>query len=328
MRLLLLLNNWNGWEVAKWLRQRKEEIVGLILNPPGDQRFGEEILAALQMPAEKIWFGDQLRKPDTLAELRDLRADIGISASFGYILKPELIQMFPHACINLHAALLPYNGGWYTNVWPILDGTPAGATIHYIDAGVDSGDIIVQRKIPVQPTDTGGTLHEKITRDLIELFKENWPSIRAGTNSRTPQDRSKGTTHRKAEIDAISGIDLDRKYLGRELINLLRARTYIPYPSAYYVEGEKRTYVRIELRRERDMTASENGRSARETFPVGDLNAEYRAADLLKLLGVHDSSPDRFVQFKCESGPLFARAYIVDEREFRPAASPEWMTGG
>lgn len=326
MRILLLLNNWNGWEVAKWLLQRDEDIVGLVLNPPDDRRFGDEILSALAMPSEKVWLGNQLRNPDTLAQMRQLRADIGISASFGYLLKPELIQIFPQGCINLHAALLPYNGGWYTNVWPILDGTPAGATIHYIDAGVDSGDIIVQRQIPVEPTDTGGFLHEKITRDLIELFKENWPSIREGRNSRTPQDRSKGTTHRKAEIGEISCIDLDRKYAGRDLINLLRARTYPPYPSAYYLEGEKRTYVRIELRREHDLAALKIPRSASEDFPRGDLNRHYRAADLLKLLGTNDSSPNGFVQFTCESGPLFARAFVVDEREFRPDASPEWMT--
>lgn len=325
MRVLLLLNNWNGWEVAKWLRQRGEDIVGLILNPPDDQRFGDEIRAALDMPPEKIWLGNQLRNPDTLAQLRKLRADIGISASFGYILKPEVIQIFPHGCINLHAALLPYNGGWYTNVWPILDGTPAGATIHYIDPGVDSGDIIVQRRIPVEPTDTGGSLHEKITRDLIELFKENWPSIREGKNSRTPQDRSKGTTHRKAELGEISCIDLDRAYRAGDLINLLRARTYPPYPSAYYVEGEKRTYVRIELLREHDLAALRMPRSAGENFPRGDLNVQYSAADLLNLLGIH-ASPNHFVHFTHESGPLFVRVFIVDEREFRPAASPEWMT--
>lgn len=321
MRIVLFANNWNGWEVAKWLRQCGEEIVGLVLNNPGEQRFGDEIRKAVELPGDEVWFANQVRNPDTLVRLGALRADIGISASFGYLLKPELIQIFPRGCINLHAALLPYNGGWYTNVWPILDGSPAGATIHYIDAGVDSGDIIAQRESPVEPTDTAGSLHEKITRDLIELFKENWPSIRAGTNSRTPQDRSKGTSHRKAEINGISGIDLERKYVGRELLNLLRARTYPPYPSAYYLDGEKRTYVRVELARPEDVTRNGN-------VPQGDLKLEYKAKELLHLLGVHDSSPHRFVEFASESGQFFARAFIVEEGEFHPEASPDWMTSG
>jgi methionyl-tRNA formyltransferase len=326
VRILLLLNNWNGWEVAKWLRRRNEDIVGLVLNSPNDQRFANEILAALNMPSDKIWLGDQLRNPETVAKLRELRPDIGISASFAYLLKPEMIQMFPQGCINLHAALLPYNGGWHTNVWPIIEGTPAGATIHYIDAGVDSGDIIAQRQIPVEPTDTGGSLHEKITRDLIELFKETWPAIREGKNSRTPQDRSKATSHRKAEIAEVSRIDLDRAYRAGKLIDLLRARTYPPYPSAYYLEREKRVYVRIKLFRERDLASSSAAQRNGEDSPRGDLNAEYRAADLLDLLGINDSSSNHFAHFTHDTGPLFARAYIVNEREFRPEDSPEWMT--
>ncbi len=324
MRVLLFLNNWNGWQVAKWLRQCDEEIAGLVLNKPDDQRFGSEIRAALDLPANRIWIGHQVREPDALATISKLQPEMGISASFAYLLKPEMIDMFPRGCINLHAAMLPYNGGWHTNVWPILDGTPAGATIHYIDAGVDSGDVIVQRETPVDPTDTGGSLHEKITRDLIELFKENWASIREGKNSRTPQDHSKATTHRKSEIGEISRIDLDRIYRTRELVDLLRARTYLPYPSAYYVEDDKRSYVRIELLREDGLASLQPPRSNGQSFSRADLDSARAARDLLDVLGIH--SPNHFVQFDHESGPLFARAFTVNEREFRPEASPEWMT--
>lgn len=329
MRILLLLNNWGAWQVAKWLRGRGEDIVGLVLQPPEDRRFADEILSALDLPPDKVWTSNQLRDPDILAKLRELRPDIGISAFFGCLLKPEAIQMFPNGCINLHSALLPCNGGWHTNVWPIIDGTPAGVTIHYIDAGVDTGDIIAQRRIPVEPTDTGGSLHEKITRDQVDLFKETWPLIRESKNSRTSQDRSKATVHRKAELGEISGIDLDRTYRARGLINLLRARTYPPYPSAYYVEGEKRTYVRIELVRENQLAALGVPRSVRQTLPRGDLDAQYRAKDLLDLLGVHDihdSSSNHFVNFAHESGSLFARGYVTDEREFDTGASPKWMS--
>jgi methionyl-tRNA formyltransferase len=103
------------------------------------------------------------------------------------------------------------------------------------------------------------------------------------------------------------------------MIDLLRARTYLPYPSAYYVEGAKCNYVRIELFRNPPSNGSQD-------FARGDLDAQYKAADFLSLLGVGNSSPKSFVRFSHESGPLFARAYIVDEREFHPEASPGWMT--
>jgi methionyl-tRNA formyltransferase len=325
MRVLLFLNNWGAWQIARWLRQRRENIVGLFLQPPNDRRFADEILDALKLPAEQVWTSNQLRDPETVAKLRELRPDIGISAFFGCILKPEVLQIFPHGCINLHPALLPYNRGWHTNVWPIIEGTPAGVTIHYIDPGVDTGDITAQRRITVEPTETGGSLHEKTIRAEVDLFKETWPLIREGKNSRTAQDHSKAIGHKKAELAEISRIDLERTYRASDLINLLRARTYPPYPSAYYVENEKRIYVRIELLREDQLAAFGIAGSAKKVLPRGDLEAEYRAKDLLDLLGIHDSNPKHFVEFQHESGPLFARGYIADERDFDTAASPSWM---
>ncbi len=325
MRLVLFLNNWGAWQIAQWLRERDENIVGLFLQPPDDRRFADEILAALDLPNEKVWTSNQLRDPDTIAKLRDLRPDIGISAFFGAILKPEVINLFPHGCINMHAALLPFNRGWHTNVWPIIEGTPAGVTIHYIDPGVDTGDIIAQRRITVEPTDTGGSLHEKTIRGEVDLFKETWPLIREGKNTRTSQDHSKSTGHKKAEVAKISQIDLDRNYRAADLINLLRARTYPPYPSAYFVENEKNVYVRIELLREDQLSDLGLADNAKASFPRGDLDTEYRAKDLLKVLGIYEGDPKRFAHFAHESGPLFVRGYIVDEREFDPAASPSWM---
>ena len=129
MRVLLLLNNWGGWQVAKWLRERNDEIVGLVLQPADDRRLADEILSALDLPPDRVWLSDQLRNPDVVADLRALRPDIGISAFFCRLLKPEMIQIFPSGCINLHSALLPYNGGWHTNVWPIIDGSAGTQTV-------------------------------------------------------------------------------------------------------------------------------------------------------------------------------------------------------
>ena len=107
MRILLLLNNWGAWRVADWLEKRNENIVGLVLQPPNDRRFADEILATLDLPPDKIWLSNQLRDPDTVDAIRKVQADLGISAFFGCILKPEMINVFPKGCINLHSAFLP-----------------------------------------------------------------------------------------------------------------------------------------------------------------------------------------------------------------------------
>ena len=324
MRILLFLNNWAGWRVADWLRRRGEEIVGLFVQPPDDRRFAEEILSAVALPKERIWTANQLRDRNTLMQLANLRPGIGISVFFGFVLKLEVIDLFPLGCINLHPALLPYNRGWHTNVWPIVDGTPAGVTIHYIDPGVDTGDIIAQKEIPVNLTDTGGSLHEKIVRAELQLFKKTWPLIREGKNTRTPQDHFKASSHRKIAIDEISCIQLDRRYRAVDLINILRARTYPPYPSAYYVEDGERKYLRIDLRRRHELNLSET--STIDSFPRAELKEGYMAADLLNMMGLNGQPANQFVVFGHDSGAVYARCYMVDEREFQPSGCPKWMT--
>jgi methionyl-tRNA formyltransferase len=326
VRLLLFLNNWSGFQVARWLRRRGEAIVGVVVPPLEERRFGEEILGALQMPAHKTWLSTQLRDPATVAQLKALDPEIGISASFTAILKPSVLDIFPKGCINLHSALLPYNRGWHTNVWPIVDRTPAGATIHYMDAGVDTGDIVAQRQVAVEATDTGGLLHEKITRDLVDLFKETWPDISQGTNTRLRQDHQAATIHKKAELAELSRIDLCRRYRACDLINILRARTYPPYPSAYYMTDDRATHVRVQLLRDTDLDALSVSRQRRQAFPGIDGNAEYAAKDLLTLLGIRDPAPDRFVGLLDDSGPVFVRAFLIDESEFDTKASPKWMS--
>lgn len=325
MRIVLFLNNWGGWQVASWLRQRAEQIVGLVLQPPDDRRFAEETLAALDMPRERIWTADRLRSEDTLAQLRDLRPDIGVAAFFAYILKPELVGLFPKGCINLHSAYLPYNRGWHTNVWPILEGTPAGATIHYIDAGVDTGDIIAQRQFSAMPTDTGGSLHERITTGLIKLFQETWPLIRAGRNTRHPQEHVKATVHKKAALAEISEIQLDRSYTVGGLIDLLRARTYPPYPSAYFVEAGRRSYLRLALRSETRSYASE-APEALHGEEI-DLNTRLPAREILERLGVGRPRGSRQAYFQHGDERIHVNAYAVDEREISTQATPAWMAG-
>jgi len=326
VRVVLFLNNWGGFEVARWLRQRGETIVGLVLQPAEERRFGEEILGALQMPADRIWLSTQLRDQQTLMQLKALDPDIGISAFFGAILKPSLLEIFPKRCINLHSAMLPYNRGWHTNVWPIIDRTPAGATIHYIDSGIDTGDVIAQRHVAVEATDTGGLLHEKITRSLVDLFKQTWPDIRRGTNTCLPQDHRNATIHKKAELAALSRIDLGRRNRAGDLINILRARTYPPYPSAYYMSGDRAIYVRLQLLRAANLDALGVSRERRQSFPKIVCDAEYTTEDLLTLLGIHDASGHYFAVLLDESGEVFVRARLVDESEFDTQALPAWMS--
>lgn len=313
MRLLLFLNNWGGWQVARQLRQLKENIVGLVIQPDSDQKFAAEIRQELNLPSECTWLGPQLRTPETLKNIQELEPDLGISAWFGFILKPELLALFTQGCINLHPALLPWNRGWHTNVWPILDGTPAGVTIHWIDPGVDTGDIIVQKQIPIEPTDTGGSLHMKLNVELVNLFSSSWPQIRAGQAPRVTQEHSKATVHRRSELTAFDCFELNQPFVVRDFLNLLRARTYPPYPSAYFQTKSNRVYVRVQFAKDERW----GGRSQ-----VLDLNAVQTADKILRVLAAPDGSAGTFMN---GNHRIYARAQLLKKEELESGSTPAWM---
>ncbi|MFB3924420.1 MAG: methionyl-tRNA formyltransferase [Syntrophales bacterium] len=247
MRIIYLANNRTGLEVLKYLRGRREKIAGLVVHPVQKQKFGKEIIEASGLPPEAIFDGSRLNEQVVLEKIRALRPDIGISVFFGYMLRQGFLSLLPEGCINLHPAFLPFNRGAYPNVWSIVDGTPAGVTLHYVDAGVDTGDIIARKEVEAEPIDTGESLYLKLERESLNLFRRSWPAVKSGRAERIPQSRTEGTIHRVSDVDGLDEIDLNRSYTAGELINILRARSFPPYKGAWFRQGNRRIYMRLEL---------------------------------------------------------------------------------
>lgn len=250
MRYIYLANGRVGLEILRWLVEHAQPPVGLVVHPAEKGRCRAEIIEASGLSPEYIFEGSTLRAPETLAAMKALRPDLGLSALFDYILKEEFLALFPLGCLNLHPALLPYNRGQYPNVWSIIEGTPSGVTLHYIDPGIDTGDVVAQKEVPFEPTDTGESLYRRLEQASIDLFREVWPMVIARKVQRTPQMREVGTYHQTRDVDAIDKIDLDRQYTARHLINILRARTFPPYRGAYFIHEGRRIYLRLALEEE------------------------------------------------------------------------------
>lgn len=247
MRILYLGNNWVGWQVIKWLKEQGEEIIGIVIHPTRKQKYADEIVQIAALPPERIFNGSQICKPEVNQTIRNLSPDIGLSVLFDYILKPDFVSIFPHGVVNLHPAYLPYNRGQYPNVWSIVDDTPAGVTLHYIDSGIDTGDIIARKDIEIELVDTGETLYRKLEQASLVLFQETWPLIKSGKAARLQQSNEPGTYHTSKDVNAIDEIHLEREYVARDLINVLRARTFPPYKGAYIRHRGKKIYLRLQL---------------------------------------------------------------------------------
>lgn len=252
MKILFLGNNYLGWQVLSWLKETGREVVGLVTHVPERQKYGPELLQAAALPGDRVFQAPQLREKGTLQKIRELGADVGLSVMFDEILRREFLDIFPKGCYNLHPGYLPYNRGIYANVWAIVEGTPAGVTLHQIDEGVDTGPIISRKRVVVEPWDTGESLYRKLERAGVALFREAWPRVERGEVAPQPQDATQGSLHRRRDTDAIDRVDLDKTYKARDLINLLRARTFPPYQGAYFSVDGRKVYMELKLTPERE----------------------------------------------------------------------------
>ena len=127
------------------------------------------------------------------AELADI--DWLISYGYRHIIKPAMIERFSKRIVNLHISYLPWNRGADPNLWSCLEDTPRGVTIHYLDAGLDTGEIIAQRRVPWCEGDTLRSSYERLSEEIERLFMELWPRLRVGRMASRPQPDG-GSMHR------------------------------------------------------------------------------------------------------------------------------------
>jgi len=200
------------------------------------------------LDAKLIFYGNELNNANCMSLLSNLQPDLIIAVHFPYIFKRELLEIPKRGVVNLHPAYLPYNRGWHTPSWVILDDTPFGATLHFMVEEVDIGDIIHQKPLPVLPNDTANSLYQRVKDLEFEVFCEAWPSIVAGDYRKIPQNRMAGTTHGKKDLFSphVQLIDLDERVKAGDLITRLRALTTNNVnEAAYYVIGGIRYRIQV-----------------------------------------------------------------------------------
>lgn len=123
----------------------------------------------------------------TFWEKYDLeRHDFIVSFGYRHILSQRVLDKFPDKAINLHISMLPWNRGSSPNLWSWIENTPKGVTIHYMTAGLDKGDIIAQREVPMGD-ETLASSYNKLKSEIEKLFMETWPLIEAKKNYRVMQ---------------------------------------------------------------------------------------------------------------------------------------------
>ena len=247
MKIFILTDTIAGYEIINFLNQNNEDIVGIALHPKKHQKNSKETLSIIKTK-NIITLGKKIQHKE-MDFIKKLKPDVILVIFWRFLLDEKFQRIARYGCINFHIGLLPFNRGVNPNMWPIIENTPAGSTIHKIDNKIDAGNIICQKKTKFDILDSGETLHYNLVKDIISLFKQNWFKMKKNKFVGRKQNLNIGTIHYRKQFKDISKIDLKKKYFPLDLFNLLRAKMFKGYPPAYFVHRNKKIFVSIKLRK-------------------------------------------------------------------------------
>ena len=197
----------------------------------------KQVLTPPPVKQTALAHGTPVFQPRTLrdggedANLRALAPDLIVVVAYGCILPQSVLDIPKYGCINLHVSLLPKYRGSAPVQWAVLNGdAETGVSIMQMDAGLDTGDVLVCEKIAIGPEETSGALFDRVTAVGARLLCETLPRIEAGALTPTPQDHAAATlapvlTKELAEFRWTDSAD--------HIHNWVRGMD--PWPSAWFV---------------------------------------------------------------------------------------------
>ncbi len=137
---------------------------------------------------------ESVRQKAVIEILRSLAPDVILVVAYGQILPESILNIPALGCINIHASLLPKYRGAAPIHWAIIRGeSETGITTMFMDSGMDTGDILLKRALPIGPYDTTGSLHNSLSHMGAEVLIETLKQLEAGTLNRLPQNEELAT---------------------------------------------------------------------------------------------------------------------------------------
>ena len=175
------------------------EVLLVVTQPDREKGRGKEVQftpvkECAMMAGIEVFQPLKIKTPEAVAKLKEYDADIFVVAAFGQILSQEILDMPKFGCVNIHASLLPKYRGAAPIQWSILDGEKeTGVTIMQMNAGLDTGDILLQEKFEIAADETGASLFDRLAVLGAEAIVKALPSIEAGSLTPVPQDDEAST---------------------------------------------------------------------------------------------------------------------------------------
>lgn len=234
MRILFIGTGGIGVPALQWLLDSREHrVIGVVTQPdkPAGRKMELQpspIKQAALLRGFEVLQPKRIRDADAVKQIRSLEADVIVVMAYGQILPPGVLNAASVGCLNLHASLLPRHRGAAPIQAAILAGdAETGITVMYMDEGLDTGDILLEKRIPISDRETGGSLHDRLAELAPGALDESLALVTQARPPRTPQDPSQATyapklTRQSGVIDwSMPPLQIDRQI-----------RAMNPWPSA------------------------------------------------------------------------------------------------
>jgi len=234
MRIVFIGAGDVGLPTLQALLKSEYPVVGVVTQP--DKPVGraqlieppsiKKALAGAKMP---ILQPPRIKERQAIEEIQALMPDVIVVAAYGQILPRDVLEIPKIACLNLHASLLPRWRGAAPIQAAIVAGDPeTGITVMYMNEGLDTGDIMLQHKTNILPTETGGSLHDRLANIAPETLLAALRLLAEGNAPRIPQDNTLATYAPKLKRE-------DGKIDWSESADVIerKIRAFNPWPGAF-----------------------------------------------------------------------------------------------
>jgi len=234
MRILFIGTGDIGMPTLQALLKSEHEIVGVVTQP--DKPVGRAqtiepppIKKALAATKIRVLQPARIKDRQAIEEIHALTPDVIVVMAYGQILPSDILEVPKITCLNLHASLLPrWRGAAPIQAAIAAGDRKTGITVMYMNEGLDTGDILLQCAIDIEPTDTGGSLHDRLAKVAPETLLESLELLENGRAPRIPQHDALATYASKlkredGKIDWTNPADaIERKI-----------RAFDPWPGAF-----------------------------------------------------------------------------------------------
>lgn len=198
--------------------------------------------------------------PELVDALRRLGPEAIVLVAFGQLIPRSILDLPPLGCINLHPSLLPrYRGASPIHAAILAGDSETGVTTMRMDEGLDTGDILLQERVPIGPDDNAGDLHDRLAEIGAGLLLETLERLQRGTLTATPQDHSRASYAGK-----VQKVEIDWSGTGESVARTIRGLS--PSPGVYTF----RQGVRLKLHRARALPDGQGVGAPGEVVQAGD----------------------------------------------------------